>query len=67
MRVEVLFGQLERSVAVWINSTETSTATPDIGIIIIANVYTCIHHYSIKRLGVEAFAKQSEMETFHSI
>ena len=31
MKVEVLFGQLERSVAIWINSTETSTATPNQG------------------------------------
>ena len=30
--VEVLFGQLERSVVVWINSTQESTATPGQGI-----------------------------------
>ena len=33
VRVQVLFGQLERSVAVWINSTEASTATPNQGVI----------------------------------
>ena len=30
--VEVLFGQLERSVAVWVNSTHQSSATPGQGI-----------------------------------
>ena len=32
VRVQVLFGQLERSVAIWINSTEASTATPNQGV-----------------------------------
>ena len=30
--VEVLFGRLERSVVVWINSTQESTATPGQGL-----------------------------------
>ena len=29
--VDVLFGQLEQSVAIWINSTKQSTATPGQG------------------------------------
>ena len=31
VRVELLHGQLERSIAVWVNSTQDSTATPDQG------------------------------------
>ena len=31
MRVEILLGQLERTVAIWINSTDISTATPNQG------------------------------------
>ena len=32
VRVGVLFGQLERTVAIWINSTEPSTATANQGV-----------------------------------
>ena len=42
MRVEVLFGQLERSVAVWINSTEASTATPNQGVCVCTCLLLCI-------------------------
>ena len=31
VRVEILFGQLERSIAIWVNSTQNSTASPNQG------------------------------------
>ena len=38
-RVELLFGQLERSVAVWINSTQESTAIPGQGMCV--DIFAC--------------------------
>ena len=45
MRVVVLLGQLERSVAVLINSTEASTATPNLG------MYVPYMHYITRMSG----------------
>ena len=47
VRVQVLFGQLERSVAVWINSTEASTATPDQGVHACVCVHVCMYYVLI--------------------
>ena len=44
--VEVLFGQLERSVVVWINSTQDSTATPGQGICVGVNFTMIIHFFT---------------------
>ena len=45
VRVEVMLGQLQRSVAVWVNSTQHSTATPGQGASTMTSaiVCQCIH------------------------
>ena len=47
VRVEVMVGQLERSVAVWVNSTQQSTATPGQGASTMTLAIVCAHtvHY----------------------
>ena len=42
MRVEVMVGQLERSVAVWVNSTQQSTATPGQGASTMTGITYCM-------------------------
>ena len=39
VRVEVLLGELERSIAVWINSSQDSTATPNQGLVQVDTVF----------------------------
>ena len=51
VRVEVLFGQLERSVAVWINSTEASTATPNQGVCVCVHVSSTMYSTYLYPLG----------------
>ena len=50
VRVEVMVGQLERSVAVWVNSTQQSTATPGQGASTMTLPIVCAHtvHHSYR-------------------
>jgi hypothetical protein len=70
VRVEVLYGQLERSVAVWINSTEASTATPNQGVCvcvcvsyaIFPRMYQLLRHFNV--FHCIDFAEVSRVLTF---
>ena len=62
VRVEVLHGQLERSIAVWVNSTQDSTATPNEG-----NVQSLLHTLVMKpTITITDFAEVFRMLTFDS-
>jgi hypothetical protein len=66
--VEVLFGQLERTVAVWINSTQASTATPNQGVCVctLYHYYTHIHDCMYPWGPHTDFAEVSRVLTFDS-